>query len=255
MCCTLSSSFSRRRVVKDLSVHRGGGVERASSRRRSARPIWLGEDRRTFDHIRIHLSVVKDRRINANAMAVYAGLVAHAETGTGLTEPSNETLASYADVSVRTVQRALRTLKELQYIAVEAHWGHANRYVVLPPPTLPGGVSVAPLNPNLTPAHQAGVPQGPPCHPDGGDLGALVTGGVTETTERGDSQSPELEVELDKPQAGANPAPVADLNDQGSQHPGQPQEPQRWMADARASLRRRGGEPRPVSDALPTAIQ
>lgn len=104
--------------------------------RRSARPVWLGEDRRRFDHIRIHVQVVYDRRLGAFEQAVYNGLVAHAEVTTGLSGPSNETLADYAQCSVRRVVYAIRVLEETHYIQTIRVAGKASRYQLLPPPPL-----------------------------------------------------------------------------------------------------------------------
>jgi DNA-binding transcriptional MocR family regulator len=104
---------------------------------RSERPIWLGEDARGWDHVRIHIQLLRDGHINAYDIAVYAGLVAHAELATGAAHPSEATLASYAKVSERTVRRSINKLRERGYIALKEEPGKANRYSVLPPPGTP----------------------------------------------------------------------------------------------------------------------
>lgn len=104
---------------------------------RSSRPFWLGEDRRRFDHARVHLQLIRDSRIDSWCMAVYLGLVAHAEVATGDARPSMETLAGYGQMSARKVASCIATLAEVGYIEVEPRDGLASMYHLLPPPPLP----------------------------------------------------------------------------------------------------------------------
>lgn len=103
---------------------------------RSSRPFWLGEDRRQWDHVRVHLAAIKDQRLGAIELAVYIGLIAHAEIQGGVSKPSKATLASYAGVTDRRVYDAIQTLSRLGYIEVRERPGAAHEYTVLPPPTV-----------------------------------------------------------------------------------------------------------------------
>lgn len=128
---------------------------------RSSRPIWLGEDRRRFDHIRVHISVVKDRKVGPAHFAVYSALVAHAETDTGEARPSLETIAGYfrgedvgpVKLSERSVRRCLRDLERWSLVAVEERPGHASLYRVLEPPTPDDMSGVAQPTPDTPSAH------------------------------------------------------------------------------------------------------
>lgn len=111
---------------------------------RSSRPVWLGEDRRGWDHVRVHVQLLRDQRLSvegapakAFVLAVYLGLVSHAELQTGEARPSAETLASYFAGDERTVRRCLRVLVDAGYVAVEPRPGLASVYRLLPPPALP----------------------------------------------------------------------------------------------------------------------
>lgn len=98
--------------------------------------MWLGEDHRGWDHIRVHVQVVLDRRVDPYAFAVYCALAKHAESGNGESYPSAETVAGYFGISERTVSRATKVLEELGYVRVERGSGVANRYFLLPPPAV-----------------------------------------------------------------------------------------------------------------------
>lgn len=126
---------------------------------RSSRPVWLGEDRRGWDHARLHLQLLHDDRLDAYALAVYFGLAAHAETRTGEARPSIETLARYGQMSARTAAARVRLLRELGYIGVESGKtaGVASIYTLLPPPQLSPGMHQVPTYLGTTrrpPRHQ-----------------------------------------------------------------------------------------------------
>jgi hypothetical protein len=103
--------------------------------RHSSRPFWLGEDRRQWDHVRVHVQVFMDPRMGAYEQAVYGGIACHAELQTGEARPSVETLAGYAKCDERTVRRVLRRLQDWGYIEIEYRRGRASIYRLLPPPT------------------------------------------------------------------------------------------------------------------------
>lgn len=126
-----------------------------SGERRSSRPVWLGEDHRQWDHVRVHLQVLRDARIDAYGLAIYLGLAAHAEITTGAARPSIETLASYGGMSPRKAASVVAELIAAGYVSVEHRAGKASRYSLLPPPPLhevhgseadPGTVCAAPLH-------------------------------------------------------------------------------------------------------------
>lgn len=106
------------------------------SERRSSRPVWLGEDQRRWDHVRVHLQVLRDPRLDAYALAVYLGLAAHAEVATGSARPSIETLAGYGGMSARKAAAVVGELVAAGYVTVEHRAGKASRYALLPPPPL-----------------------------------------------------------------------------------------------------------------------
>ena len=114
---------------------------------RSSRPLWLGEDARKWDHVRLHVQVIKDWRLGAYHQAVYAGIACHAEVETGEARPSAETLAAYARCSERQVRRIIEDLENFAYLAIEPRQGKASIYRLLPPPPVP----------MQTPASQSGV--------------------------------------------------------------------------------------------------
>lgn len=101
---------------------------------RSQRPVWLGDDRRQWDHVRVHLAVLRDDRLGAYELAAYLGLAAHAETNSGEAHPSIATLASYAKCSTNRMRDSIQVLVEAGYVAVDAQAGASNRYRLLPPP-------------------------------------------------------------------------------------------------------------------------
>lgn len=103
---------------------------------RSQRPVWLGEDKRRWDHVRIHLQLIHDKRVSPFDFAVYAALVAHAEIGSGDARPAAETMGDYFDVNERTVRRSLKKLETLAYIEILPRAGKASTYRLLPPPTI-----------------------------------------------------------------------------------------------------------------------
>lgn len=104
---------------------------------RSSRPIWLGKDKRTWDHVRIHVQLLADDRLGAYELSVYMGLVAHGELRSGRCYPAAATLAEYINASERQVWRSIRVLKEAGYVEVAPQKGKANTYYILPPPDTP----------------------------------------------------------------------------------------------------------------------
>lgn len=104
---------------------------------RSQRPVWLGEDHRRWDHVRIHLALLHDPAVGANEQAIYLGLAMHAELGSGTSFPSLETLAGYAKCSVKTARRAVFALRDANWISIQERPGSSNVYLLLPPPPLP----------------------------------------------------------------------------------------------------------------------
>lgn len=122
---------------------------------RSQRPPWLGEDRRGWDHVRLHVQLLRDDRLGAVEIAVYAGIAVHAELATGEAHPAKSTLARYAGISERGVFKALQNLCSAGYVRVEQRPGRASVYVLLPPPELLLPRHDVPP----TPAPPAGVPR------------------------------------------------------------------------------------------------
>lgn len=104
---------------------------------RSSTPIWLtGSDQRGWDHMRVHVQLLKDKRLGAYELGVYLGLCAHAETQSGRCFPAAATLAEYIDVSEKTVRRATKVLIETGYVRMEQGNGTANTYHLNPLPSL-----------------------------------------------------------------------------------------------------------------------
>lgn len=128
---------------------------------RSSRPIWLGEDCRTWDHARVHLQLLVDARLGAYEHSVYLGLAGHADSDTGATEPSEETLARYAGCSVRRVRTALDLLHGAGYVAIARRAGKASHYSLLPPPAVPPEYLQSEPPDVPTPAPGAGVQPSP----------------------------------------------------------------------------------------------
>lgn len=112
---------------------------------RSQRPVWLGVDRRGWDHVRVHLQLLKDNRLDAYDLAVYLGIAAHAEVASGRAFPAKLTLAKYAQMSERKVFDCIRKLQRLEYLHVEPHPGEASAYILLPPPDLGDGAPSQPV--------------------------------------------------------------------------------------------------------------
>ncbi len=117
---------------------------------RSSRPIWLGQDNRTWDHVRVHLQLLQDKRLGAYELGVYFGLVAHAETNSGKCYPAAATLAKYLNCNEKTVRRAVKTLIEAGYVRVKHNDGKASHYFVLAPPTLDSDTALTEDNPGTT---------------------------------------------------------------------------------------------------------
>lgn len=156
------------------------------SGKRSQRPFWLGEDKRQWDHVRLHLSIFKDPRMGAYEQAIYGGIAVHAELQTGEAVPALETLARYAGCDERTVRRVLDRLVAWGYVEKELRPGKASIYRLLPPPTLDS---------------QSGVPD------EGADTGSGVPRTQSPTgpdTESDEQERQDLEPPLTPPLRGGD---------------------------------------------------
>ncbi len=100
------------------------------------RPVWLGHDKRKWDHARIHVQLLKDPRIGAFELAVYVGIAAHAECATGKAFPASKTLARYANISERKTRLCIDSLEAFGYIEVDRQPGLPHTYSLLPPPSM-----------------------------------------------------------------------------------------------------------------------
>jgi Helix-turn-helix domain len=114
-----------------------GQADSSASNSRSKRPIWLGADQHKWDHIRIHLQLLVDPRIDGITFSIYCGLALHADIKSGECFPGEQTLADYAGCSLSTVKRRLAVLIECGYIERFIREGFSNAYRVLPCPVLP----------------------------------------------------------------------------------------------------------------------
>lgn len=136
-------------------------MRRRRSEDRSSRPVWLGpvEDERGWDHVRVHLQLLRDRRLGdqrstpkrAVVLAVYLGLAAHAELESGRSRPAAETLGMYAGCNEQTARKALTVLDDAGYIRVTARPGKAPICKLLAPPELPAEHDLRHDTPGLTP--------------------------------------------------------------------------------------------------------
>lgn len=167
-------------------------------RRRSARPFWLGEDLRKWDHVRLHVQVIKDPQLGAYEQAIYAGIACHAELQTGEATPGAELLAYYAQCDERTVRRVLARLREAGYVEVVPRPGLASIYRLLPPPPLgPGaesGVGVPGAGLTVR-APRAESPRGPGTESDEQERTNQIPpnppeGGIDRLTPRAEGRSP-----------------------------------------------------------------
>lgn len=103
---------------------------------RSQGPVWLGADRRGWNHVRIHVQLLRDDRLDAYHLAVYLGIAAHAELASGKAFPSASTLARYGGISDRKVRDVIHQLAEWGYLTIEPRNGGASVYTLQPPPPL-----------------------------------------------------------------------------------------------------------------------
>ena len=103
--------------------------------RRSQRPIWLGEDKREWDHFRVHIHAMKQAGMGVYEFAAYCCLIAYAEVATGEARPSAKTLAKHFGAGERRMREAVLWLEEHGWITVDRVNGVASRYFVVPPPT------------------------------------------------------------------------------------------------------------------------
>lgn len=179
-----------------------------SGSERSSRPVWLGVEGRGWDHVRVHVDLLADWRLEpdrkrcpdtcgkrcrcpskAIVMAVYVGLAVHAELQTGAARPGAETLAGYAGCDERTVRDAIKVLTRYGWIALETRPGKAHQYRLLRPPVVPdrprGGDPGCAQRAGHSPGHPGGEPRGTPGQrPDEQDP-------VSRTMNNGERASPE----------------------------------------------------------------
>lgn len=108
-------------------------------------PVWIAQDDRRWNHIRIDVSVLTDQRLDAYHLSAYLALVVHAETGTGLTERSIDTLCTDARAGDRALRYRLKDLEAWGYVEVVRTFGKASTFRLLPAPTAaPHAVGAAP---------------------------------------------------------------------------------------------------------------
>lgn len=146
---------------------------------RSSRPFWLGEDKRQWDHVRIHIRLWVDERMTADHIAVYGAIAIHAEVSTGMVEradrPSAEQLGEYVSRTDRHVYKILNDLEDWKYIERNDRPGKASVLRLLPPPDLTV----------LTPEQHSGVDVTPEPRSDLADATPEQHSGVVGTAFRG----------------------------------------------------------------------
>lgn len=110
------------------------------------RPIWLGEDARGWDHVRIHLAVLFHPDLGPYEQYLYALIAAHAEGTTGKPMPGQEaTLEDLREImgcSKPTILKARDTLVDKKLIEVEQlsdRRGQPTVYRLMPPPAFGQG--------------------------------------------------------------------------------------------------------------------
>lgn len=202
---------------------------------RSSRPVWLGEDGRGWDHMRVHLALLQDWRLapprardekctwcqgrcrcpsKSTVMAVYLGLVAHAEVETGKARPGAELLSRYTGADERTCREAVTVLARYGWVSFTKRRGKAHQYVLLRPPTIPP-------HPGENPVDGAGGPRA--SAPGCGQTPGHAPGGVGSETRGTPGQGPgELEPPTRAIDDGRAPLEVFD--------------PTQIVAEARAAL-------------------
>jgi biotin operon repressor len=103
---------------------------------RRARPPWLG-DAPGFNFGQFSFQLLDDEQLSMSEIGVFMALVRHADIETGECYPAVETLAKYLRASKTTVRKAITTLEEAGYVAIERSAGrNVNHYWLLPPPPL-----------------------------------------------------------------------------------------------------------------------
>lgn len=133
--------------------------------KKSSEPIWIGHDRRGWNHARIDKDLLVDDKLGAYEIAVYVGLAMHAEAQTGRCFPSLATLGKYIRASEPTVRAALKVLIDTGYVTCERHRGKATEYWLEPLPlihTPKAAFGVEPNTPQADSPHpQSSFPQPP----------------------------------------------------------------------------------------------
>ena len=99
-----------------------------------SRPVWLGEDKHVWDHVRVHNQLIEDDRLTTHDMAVWLAVAYHANIRSGGARPEQRTLGELAKCSDREVRRSIVRLKSWGYIEVEIRPGKPSVYSLLSPP-------------------------------------------------------------------------------------------------------------------------
>lgn len=101
------------------------------------RPVWLGEDRGGWDHVRAHVQLLDDPRIGDTELTVYLGIARHANRFSGEARVSQQTLASYAGRSDKPVKAAISRLSKFDYIETIVAKSQIVGFILKVPPALP----------------------------------------------------------------------------------------------------------------------
>lgn len=110
------------------------------------RVYWLGPDVGAFDFACIHLQLADDDRIGLTEIGVFFLLAKHADTETGECWPSGRRLAKQGVAHRDTIRKAIDVLENTGYLrVVHGKARRSNRYFLLPPPSLPNGLSDVPI--------------------------------------------------------------------------------------------------------------
>lgn len=98
------------------------------------RPVWLAEEGRGWDHIRIHARVLFHPDLSAHDIRVYGVIAWHAEVESGDATQGQPTLARESDCSDRQVRKSVAVLEAAKLLVVIRPPGKATVYRLTPPP-------------------------------------------------------------------------------------------------------------------------
>jgi len=104
-----------------------------------ARPVWLGEDKHLWDHIRVHTTLLEDTRLSIYDVMVWLGIAYHANIDEGEAWPDQVTLARVARCGISMVQKSIKNLTNCGWIKVarmDQKRGRPLTYQLLSPPAL-----------------------------------------------------------------------------------------------------------------------